>query len=260
MEENYFEILNSVNVADKTEKKNGLTYLSWAWAWAEFKKVCPNATYNVLKFENDLPYVYDENNGYMVFTTVTVGDLMHEMWLPVMDGANKAMKKDQYKYLDKWNKEKTVAATNMFDINKTIMRCLTKNLAMFGLGLYIYAGEDLPEADQPEGDKETPTNGKNTNTKKPDVKKSDVKKDLDTEDFPKDMTGKSKGSATDKMLELKNLRSETASLAKLKAKVSEEVKEIVKTIIAKYNANGDPTKIEDIKELEKLLAELKNIK
>jgi hypothetical protein len=74
------------------------------------------------------------------------------MWLPVMDGANKAMKRQPYtykvwdRYNNKWQ-EKQVAAATMFDINKTIMRCLVKNLAMFGLGLYIYAGEDLPESD-----------------------------------------------------------------------------------------------------------------
>lgn len=141
-----FAALNAINVNDKTEKKNGLTYLSWVWAWAEFKKVCPDATYEVIKF-NGLPYAYDENTGYMVYTTVTAGGVTHEMWLPVMDGANKAMKNQPYKYMTN-GKEKTCAAATMFDINKTIMRCLTKNLAMFGLGLYIYAGEDLPEADE----------------------------------------------------------------------------------------------------------------
>jgi hypothetical protein len=143
-----FEKLNALNVNEKTEKKNGLTYLSWAWAWAEFKKVCPDATYEVVKF-NGLPYAYDENTGYMVYTTVTAGGVTHEMWLPVMDGANKAMKNQPYKYTS-YGKEKTCAAATMFDINKTIMRCLTKNLAMFGLGLYIYAGEDLPEVEQEE--------------------------------------------------------------------------------------------------------------
>lgn len=143
---NVFETLNAINVNEHTEGKNGLTYLSWAWAWAEFKKVYPDATYEVVKFDGK-PYVYDENLGYMCYTTVTVEGLTHEMWLPVMDGANKAMKAQPYTYTDRWNKEKTVQAATMFDINKTIMRCLTKNLAMFGLGLYIYAGEDLPETE-----------------------------------------------------------------------------------------------------------------
>ena len=77
-------------------------------------------------------YMHDDKLGYMVFTKVTIKGLTREMWLPVMDYKNKAM----------------IDNATMFDINKTIMRCLTKNLAMFGLGLYIYAGEDLP-TDEP---------------------------------------------------------------------------------------------------------------
>lgn len=144
-----FETLFQINVNKHTEKKNGLTYLSWAYAWAEVKKRFVNATYAIKKFgEKKLPYVYDENTGYMVFTSVTIDDLTHEMWLPVMDGANKAMKSESYTYKTKYG-EKTVEAATMFDINKTIMRCLVKNLAMFGLGLYIYSGEDLPEEVKP---------------------------------------------------------------------------------------------------------------
>ena len=166
-----FEKLNNANVNGHTEEKNGLTYLSWAWAWAEVKKAYPDANYTIEKF-NGLPYVYDENTGYMVYTTVTIEGITHEMWLPVMDGANKAMKaklytyqvknynfkyakknKEDGKYYDSYGNEqteyntKTCEAATMFDVNKAIMRCLVKNLAMFGLGLYIYAGEDLPEAE-----------------------------------------------------------------------------------------------------------------
>ena len=144
-----FEKLYSIDVSGKTEKKGRLTYLSWAWAWAEFKKIHTNATYEIKKFDN-LPYVFDKATGYMVFTSVTVGELTHDMWLPVMDSYNHAMKDVDYAFKDKYGKQKTVQAATMFDINKTIMRCLTKNLAMFGLGLYIYAGEDLPEPLEPE--------------------------------------------------------------------------------------------------------------
>ena len=133
--EKKFEEIYGIDVTEKIEKKNGLNYLSWACAWAEFKKVYPDATYKIKMFENNLPYVYDEKTGYMVFTEVTAGGLTYEMWLPVMNNSNK-----------------TLLEAKMFDINKTIMRCLTKNLAMFGLGLYIYEGEDLPEA--PEEPKE----------------------------------------------------------------------------------------------------------
>lgn len=165
-----FQELYSLNVNEYVEKKNDLSYLSWSFAWAEFKKVYPDATYEVKKDENGRCYFGDENIGYMVYTTVTAGGLTYEMWLPVMDGANKSMKltpyqytvknknfkyatlnKEDGKYYDKYGNEqteyetKTVEAITMFDVNKTVMRCLVKNLAMFGLGLYIYAGEDLPE-------------------------------------------------------------------------------------------------------------------
>ena len=148
-----FETLFQKNVNDNVEKKKTgkteLSYLSWSWAWAEVKKLFPDARYEILKFQsangNLLPYLYDEKTGYMVFTNVTIDNLTHEMWLPVMDGANKAMKGEEYTYSTRYNGEKTVEPASMFDVNKTIMRCLVKNLAMFGLGLYIYSGEDLPE-------------------------------------------------------------------------------------------------------------------
>ncbi|USJ19568.1 DUF1071 domain-containing protein [Lactococcus formosensis] len=152
--ETVFETLNSLDVNGHTDtKKSGnvsLTYLSWAWAWAEVKKLYPEATYEIKQFQENryspmLPYQYDDLTGYMVWTSVTIEGITHDMWLPVMDGANKAMKSKPYKYMTKYNGEKTVEAASMFDVNKAIMRCLVKNLAMFGLGLYIYAGEDLPE-------------------------------------------------------------------------------------------------------------------
>lgn len=148
-----FETLNKINVNDHTEIKDTgsakLTYLSWTWAWAEVKKIYPDASYKILRFENNLPYVYDEKTGYMVFTNVTIEGQTYEMWLSVMDGRNYAMKSAPYEVKTKY-KTYTVAPATMTDINKTIMRCLVKNLAMFGLGLYIYAGEDLPEGEEPE--------------------------------------------------------------------------------------------------------------
>ncbi len=143
-----FETLFEINVNDHIEKKKDLTYLSWPYAWAEGKKKYPNATYKIHLFgEKQLPYVFDENVGYMVFTDVTINDLTHTMWLPVMDSANKTMKSTSYTYSTKFKKDILVEAATMFDVNKTIMRCLVKNLAMFGLGLYIYSGEDLPEVE-----------------------------------------------------------------------------------------------------------------
>ena len=146
-----FNSLNSLDLSDKCEKRENLTYLSWANAWAEFKSAYPSATYSIWKNpQTGLPYATDPETGIIVFTEVTVDGITHEMWLPVMDNKNKAMKLEPYTYQawDNYKKQyidKTVQAATMFDINKTIMRCLVKNLAMFGLGLYIYAGEDLPE-------------------------------------------------------------------------------------------------------------------
>lgn len=139
-----FQELYSLDVNKYVEKKNDLSYLSWSYAWAEFKKIYPDATYEVKKDAEGRCYFGDENFGYMVYTSVTAGGLTYEMWLPVMDGANKAMKALAYTYSTRYG-EKTCEAMTMFDVNKTVMRCLVKNLAMFGLGLYIYAGEDLPQ-------------------------------------------------------------------------------------------------------------------
>lgn len=143
-----FNTLNAINVNEHVEKKNtgkaSLSYLSWSWAWAEVKKKYPNASYEIVKFENGLPYSYDPKTGYMCYTRVTIDNITHEMWLPVMDSHNEAMLDHERTVKTKYSEYKVPACT-MFDVNKTVMRCLTKNLAMFGLGLYIYAGEDLPE-------------------------------------------------------------------------------------------------------------------
>lgn len=139
-----FEQLYSLNVNEYVEQKQGLNYLTWSYAWAEFKKIYPDATYSIRKDENGRCYFGDEEIGYMVYTEVSAGGLTYEMWLPVMDNANKSMKLKSYTYKTK-SGEKIVEAISMFDVNKAVMRCLVKNLAMFGLGLYIYAGEDLPE-------------------------------------------------------------------------------------------------------------------
>lgn len=151
-----FSELNAVDVNGHTDtKKNGgasLTYLSWPWAISEVMKRYPNVEYEVVKWDGK-PYLFDENLGYMVMTRVSIAGQTREMWLPVMDGANHAMKAAPYTIKTKY-KDVAVAQASMFDINKAIMRCLVKNLAMFGLGLYIYAGEDLPEGE--EGQQTTP--------------------------------------------------------------------------------------------------------
>lgn len=146
-----FNQLTSLNLNEKTESKNGLSYVSWANAWKAFKEVYPTATYRIIKDpKTNMPYFVDPIMGIMVFTEVSANGLTYEMWLPVMDGANKAMKTEPYTYQvwDKVNRqyvEKKVEAADMFCINRTIMRCLVKCLAMFGLAIYIYAGEDMPD-------------------------------------------------------------------------------------------------------------------
>lgn len=146
---NLFNELRSVNVNGHTESvRQGnveLTYLSWAWAVDEISKA-HDFEYEV-KFFDGKPYLHDFTLGYMVFTSCTVDGVKKDMWLPVMDSHNKAMRSEPYEVKTKYNSY-TVQACTMFDVNKAIMRCLTKNLAMFGLGLYIYAGEDLPESDK----------------------------------------------------------------------------------------------------------------
>ena len=198
-----FNKLYQLDVNGHTEKKNNLTYLSWAWAWAEVKKLYPDATYEIWKDENHRPYVFDTNLGYMCFTTVTIENQSHEMWLPVMDGANKAQKSVPYtypvkdmeykqgRYSQKKDAEgnllfatKTVESATMFDINTAIMRCLVKNLAMFGLGLYIYAGEDIPQCleEEPKVELKKGTAKKET-SKKETVKKESPKSEAESLDI-----------------------------------------------------------------------------
>ena len=144
-----FRYFNTLDVTGHIEKKNGLSYLSWPFAVQEARRKCPDFSFSIQTF-NGYPYQLDPKTGYMVYTTVTMGGITIPMWLPVMDSSNKAMKDVPYEYevYDKFKKQytkKKVEAATMFEINKTIMRCLVKNMAMFGLGLHIYAGEDLPE-------------------------------------------------------------------------------------------------------------------
>jgi len=133
MSENYFTKLYDINVSEKTEKKGGLTYLSWAWAWGELKKQHPDAEYTVYENANGWNYHTDGKTCW-VKTGVKVAGVEHIEYLPVMDFKNKSISADQI---------------TSFDVNKAIQRSLTKAVARHGLGLYIYAGEDLPEDSAP---------------------------------------------------------------------------------------------------------------
>ena len=129
--ENYFKQLNSINCNDKTEKKDGLTFLAWAYAWGEVKKLFPDSTYTIYENANGWFYHTDGNTCW-VKTGVTINGIEHIEYLPVMDYKNRSIH---------------VAQVTSFDVNKAIQRSLTKAVARHGLGLYIYAGEDLPEDD-----------------------------------------------------------------------------------------------------------------
>lgn len=152
-----FEQLFSRNVNDRVEKKSNLSYLSWAWAWAEIKKVDPNASSVIHEFPLDgnehvmVPYLKTPN-GYFVKVSVTIQGNTETEWLPVMDANNNALgtvamvwsKEKDERGKSKRVEEKLPEPTAM-DINKAHKRCLVKAIALHGLGLYIFSGEDLPE-------------------------------------------------------------------------------------------------------------------
>lgn len=146
-----FSTLNAVNVNEHIEKKNGLSYLSWAWAWQEVKKAYPTATYTI--YENAMGWNYHtDGRTCWVKTGVTIEGMEHIEYLPVMDYRNASIPADK---------------VTSFDVNKAIQRSLTKACARFGLGLYIYAGEDLPEEEK------TATATKKATTKKVVTKTND---------------------------------------------------------------------------------------
>ena len=125
-----FAVLNAINCNDHTEKKNGLTYLSWSWAWQIAKTNFPDAQYTIYENRDGLNYHTDGRTAW-VKTGVTIAGQEHIEYLPIMDTRNRSI---------------PVESVTSFDVNKAIQRSLTKALARHGLGLYIYAGEDLPDA------------------------------------------------------------------------------------------------------------------
>ena len=131
--ENYFKKLNDINVNEHVEKKNGLSYVSWPFAWAEVKKLHPDAIYTI--YENaDGWFYHTDGRTCWVKTGVTINGIEHIEMLPVMDNKNHSIPAER---------------VTSFDVNKAIQRSLTKACARHGLGLYIYAGEDLPENEAP---------------------------------------------------------------------------------------------------------------
>lgn len=138
-----FEKLKQIDISPFVKQKNKLSYISWAIAWRLVIDVCPDATYELKTFDDGVPCKITPF-GAFVSTTVTIDGVTREMTLPVLDGANKSLKAEPYKYTTKYG-DKSVDALNAFDINKAQMRCLVKNLGVFGLGLDLYIGYDLPE-------------------------------------------------------------------------------------------------------------------
>ena len=146
-----FEALSALNLNEFVEKRNDLTYLPWSDCFDVLRSVYPSATYKVIKNSEGLPYFADLSTGIMVYTEITIDGITSECFLPVMDYKNQAMKLAPYTY-QVWDSnkktyvDKNVEAATMFDINKTIWRCLVKNIAIAtGIGLYIFKGEDVPE-------------------------------------------------------------------------------------------------------------------
>lgn len=150
---NYFEILNNINVSDKVEKKNGLSYLSWAWAWTEIKKHFPESTFTIYENADGWNYHTDGRTAW-VKTGVTVNGIEHIEYLPVMDHRNNSIPLEK---------------VTSFDVNKAIQRSLTKAAARHGLGLYIYAGEDVPE-----GVSDAPKTQNKKTTPKPTAKRTEA--------------------------------------------------------------------------------------
>ena len=272
-----FETLRLVDVSEHVEEKDTgsakLKYLSWAWAWHEVRRRYPDATYEIVKNEQGLPYFVDPEMGIMTYTSVTICGETHSMWLPVMDGANNPMKLKPYEYqvknykfkYAKWNEAKKgyydsygneqpefitkkVEAASMFDINKTVMRCLTKNLAMFGIGLALYAGEDLfddPTGNQGADAVETP-------------KATNVIKKTETKEKPEENNNKTaETKQTEDVLGLEEVRKALDEKVKQITKsMSDEQKDKVAAYIKKKLGTVNYRLCENVEAMNELLKEM----
>lgn len=125
-----YDMLSKIDVSKKTEKKGNLTYLSWAWAWAEAKKVCPTLTRRVYEGEDGMNYFTDGKTAW-VKVGVSIDGLEHIDYLPIMTTQGRP-------------RSIQLEAITSFEVNTAIQRSTTKALALHGLGLNVYAGEDLP--------------------------------------------------------------------------------------------------------------------
>tara|TARA_R110000803_G_scaffold150171_1_gene215580 strand:+ start:1603 stop:2241 length:639 start_codon:yes stop_codon:yes gene_type:complete len=169
-EKSVFETLNSINVNDKVEKKSNLTYLSWAWAWEQLKRNYPQASYTIYEDVNGMFYHNDGKSAW-VKTGITVQGQEHIEYLPVMDFRNNSI---------------TIEKITSVDVNKSIQRSLTKSIARHGLGLYIYANEDLPSVAEELANPPKNTKPKEATPKKAEPKKvTTIKLDIGDENWTK---------------------------------------------------------------------------
>lgn len=138
-----------IDVSSLVDERKGFKYLPWATAWKKFLEESPDSVYNVEKDDNGIPYFGNEKIGYICYTSITSEGITRPMHLPVLNG------------------KKPILKPNMFDINTTVMRCLVKNMAMFGMGLDVYIGEDIPEDEKEEGLQSYTNKDKNKKTVDP---------------------------------------------------------------------------------------------
>jgi hypothetical protein len=217
---NYFEELNNINVQDKIEKKGNLSYLSWAFAWEQLKIKHPKAQYKVYERENGINYWTDDKTAW-VKVSVTVDDIEHIEYLPIMDYTNKSI---------------SVSQVSSFNVNTSIQRAVTKAIARHGLGLYIYAGEDIPSAEKDDilEEEKKETKEKEINKKLSKVFDDDMKEVMknvnkNTAEEMKNAINecKSKDAVDEKYLEYK---SDMAKLYKYDISLFNEVKEFKENV------------------------------
>ena len=142
--DSYFNKLNSIEC--EIEKKGMFNYVSWAEAWQKLKLLFPNSTFKIYEKDDGMVHIGNKNIGYFVKVGVTVEDIEHIEIYPILDNNNNPIKQEEYK-ITKFNKEYNVPALDSFNINTSIKRALAKAIALHGLGLYVFKGEDIPRGD-----------------------------------------------------------------------------------------------------------------
>lgn len=193
-----FDTLSSINVNDKTEKKGNLTYLSWAWAWAEVKKQYPDVQRTVYENDNQCNYFTDGKSCW-VKVGVTINSIEHIDYLPIMDFRNRSILLDDL---------------TSFDVNKAIQRSTTKALALHGLGLYIYAGEDLPDGYEPPKPTKPKLDAKRLNGALESIKSGNytIDKLIDTFDLTPTQIKKAEGFVEDLTNQINDLDSDLSRI------------------------------------------------